>query len=105
MIATPMMQNAIRITLPKGSAQEAGTTQQELVVYVNKSEDVYLNDKKVTIEELITTLKTIAGNQKDKTIFVKADTGVAYGTIIELVDKIKVIGGIKYVALATTKRA
>ena len=35
----------------------------------------------------------------------KADTSISYGTVIELVDEIKFVGGIKYVALATQKHS
>ena len=36
MVTTPMIQNSIKIDLPKGAAQEAGKEQQEIVVSIDK---------------------------------------------------------------------
>ena len=42
MITTPMIQNAIRVSLPKGQAKEDADNQQELVVYVDKDKKLFL---------------------------------------------------------------
>lgn len=104
MIAAPMMQNAIRITLPKGAAKEDAGVVQEVIVSIDKNGTLFLNEEKVTSnDELIKQIVTAIGSQKEKTVFVRADQGASYGRVIELVDSIKTVGGIKYVALATSK--
>jgi biopolymer transport protein ExbD len=104
MMATPVIQNAVRITLPNGESKEDGGAQQELVVFLDKNNQLYLNKDKIEKKNLIAEIKKQVGNKTEKTVFVKADRGVNYGTVIELVDEIKIIGGVKYVALATQKR-
>ncbi|MGB8366759.1 MAG: biopolymer transporter ExbD [Candidatus Babeliales bacterium] len=103
MITTPMMQNSIRVDLPKGQAKETNDMQQELIVYVKKDGTLFFNEQAVEIGELIKQVKNVIGSNQEKTIFVKADQAVSYGTVIELVDQIKIVGGVKYVALATKK--
>lgn len=103
MITAPMAQNAIRVTLPKGQAKEGNDIQQELIVYVNKDGTLFFNDKMISTNALIKQVKDMIGTDQEKTIFVKADQAVSYGTVIELVDQIKIVGGVKYVALATKK--
>ena len=76
MITTPIIQNAIRVSLPKGHQ-----------------------------EELIELLKQRVGEQQDKHVYVKADQDVSYGKVIELVDRIKVVGGVSHVILATQRLA
>lgn len=105
MMATPVIQNAVRITLPNGESKEDGGVQQELVVFLDKNNQLYLNKEKIKKENLMSAIKKQVGNKTEKTVFVKADRGVNYGTVIELVDEIKIIGGVKYVALATQKRS
>jgi len=105
MITAPMMQNAIRVTLPHGQAKESNDTQQELVVSISKEGALFFNGKEITTDVLIAQVKEIVGAEQEKTVFVKADQAVSYGTVIELVDKIKIVGGVKYVALATRKHA
>ena len=104
MVATPMMQNAIRVTLPKGKAQEAGATQQEIVVYVDEHGTIFFDGNRVAFEQLVEVLKKNLAGKFDQTVFVKADQRASYGKVIELVDTIKVVGGVTYVALATAKQ-
>lgn len=103
MIATPMMYNAIRVTLPRGQAKEDVNVQQELVVYVDKGGGLFLNKQSVDAKMLIEQIKEIVGKEQEKTVYIKADQAASYGTVLELVDQIKVVGGVKYVALATQK--
>jgi biopolymer transport protein ExbD len=104
LVAAPMMNNAIRIDLPQGKMQEAATKSQDTVVYLAKDGKIFLNKDSVSnADALIGRLKKCVGTCKDKTVFVKADKGVHYGTVIELVDKIKSVGGVHYVALATER--
>ena len=110
MVTTPMLQNAIKVNLPQGQAKEAEGTQQDLVVYIVKEKDkdalqILFNGIPVTKATLINTIKAKLGSNKDGTVFVKADLLVPYGEVIQIVDQIKVVGGIKYVALATRKSA
>jgi biopolymer transport protein ExbD len=104
MVAAPMVQNSIRITLPQGQAKEAGNIQQELVVHVDAQSKLFLNGKAVADDAIIKSIQTEIGKDQERTVFVKGDVGASYGRIIELIDQIKVVGGVKYVALATQKR-
>jgi biopolymer transport protein ExbD len=105
MVTTPMINNAIKVELPSGKANEHQSAQQELVVYVDKNLHLFVNNDAVSnFDTMIKKVKTLIGKDSNRTVFVKADQGVKYGYVIELVDHIKVVGGISYVALAT-KRA
>ncbi len=105
MVTSPMLQNAIKVDLPKGRANEDQGSKQELVVFMDKQENLFFNGVAVKdLDELMKEIKKQVGTTKDQMIFVKADQAVKYGHVIELVDHIKVVGGISYVALAT-KRA
>ena len=105
MVTTPMMNNAIKVELPKSQSNEDNGAKQELVVFVDQHEKLFLNGEAVkSLDNLIKDLKSAVGKDANRTVFVKADKNVAYGNVIELVDHIKVVGGISYVALAT-KRA
>lgn len=103
MVTTPMLHHGIKVELPKGKAQETRSLEEDLVVHIDKSNNLFLSGQPITTVKLEQQLKTSV--KKDQTIFVKADRGISYGTVIELVDRIKQIEGIKYVALATERKA
>jgi len=107
MVATPMMHRAIKVELPKGNVDElkgAKPAKKEIVVYIDKQEHMYVNGDVIKKEsELIPLIQRLAQELAVDLVMVKADEGVAYGKVITLVDAIKSIGGITYVALATQK--
>ena len=103
MVTSPMLNNAIKIELPQGKAQEANNTPPELIVFVDKKDHLYFNGAETNVEKLIADIKKAVGKDKGRTVFVHADELARYGTVIETVDKIKVLGGVQYVALATKK--
>ncbi len=106
MVATPMLkqENALQVELPRGDVKEVEDTQkQDIVISLDKSGKYFLNSAPVEAKNIIERIKFTVGQKGDQTVFVKADTSVHYGKVIQLVDEIKQVGGVRYVALATTK--
>ena len=104
-VTTPMINNIIKVELPSSRINESESQlQEEHIVYIDKDEKIYLNGKEFSIESLLNELQTIIKKDADEVVFVKADQSISYGKVIDLVDTLKISGGIKYVALAT-KRA
>lgn len=106
MVTTPMLkkENALQVELPKGKMQEIDDNkEQEITIAIDKSGRFSFNDKIVQEKEILEKLKVQVGKKSDRTVFVKADTSVHYGKVLELVDKIKHVSGVRYVALATAK--
>lgn len=107
MVATPMMHNVIKVELPSSRIDDGALQsqmQQELTVYIDKNRKIFLNGQEYSLEELLKKLRQLVKKNSEDIVFVKADQSVPYGKVIDLVDVIKISGGIKYVALAT-KRA
>lgn len=106
MVATPMMRNSIRVTLPKGQAQEDNSKQQDLVVQISESKELQFNGETIkSVDQLIAQLKKTIGTQQDRVVHIYGAKNVDYGFVIELVDSLKSVGGIRHVALATQRRA
>ena len=107
MVASPLVHNAIKVTLPKGKSQEAVSSQNDdIIISIDKDMNIYINKEKIARSDLIESLKKmVKDSNQEKTVYVKADKAVPYGIVLELVDEIKYIGGIQYVALATQKNS
>ena len=99
MITAPMLRQGIKVDLPQGKSQETKDLKEDLVVAVDKKGALYLNDKQYSEDKLLTALKEKAGTAN--TVFVRGDKDANYGKVLELVDRIKVISGLQYVALST----
>ncbi len=105
MITTPMMNNVIKVELPTSQVDEMDShVQQETIVYIDSHGKLHLNGQELQLPQIIKELQKLGQQKKVDMVFVKADQAVEYGRVIDLVDTIKMAGGIKYVALAT-KRA
>lgn len=104
MVTTPMIkkEKGLHIQLPKGDIQEVPkTTQKEIIICIDSKGVLSINGQVMTREKLLEKLRMLIGKQRGKTVFIEADKGVTYGTVIELVETIKKIEGIGYVALPT----
>ncbi len=99
MITAPMLRQGIKVDLPQGKSQETKDLKEDLVVCLDKKGHLYLNDKKLSEDQLLDALKDKASSAN--TVFVRGDREANYGKVLELVDRIKIIAGLKYVALST----
>lgn len=105
MVTTPMMHNAIKITLPQAKKNDEMEPAKELIVYVDEKGDLYLHKNKFNLASLMTEIQSIVGKKRDQIVFIKADKSVSYGNVISIVDNLQTIDGVQHVALATTKVA
>lgn len=105
MIATPMMQNSIKISLPEGKVKEADDQRNPLIVALDKNNKIVVGGKPVAASQLVDYIgKHVAGKTK-QTVFVHADKATNYGHVIKIVDELKRIKGVSYVALSTARAA
>jgi len=104
MVTTPMIHNAIKVSLPRGQAKEDSGAKQELIVFIDGKEQLYFNNKAVSNnKELINELQKAIGDNQDKVVYLKADEASHWKIVAELLDQMKVVGGVAHVALSTRK--
>ena len=100
MVTAPMMSTAVNVDLPKTNATPISQDSEPLNVSVNAQGQVFLQNDPVELPDLITKLKAIAQDQKDRRIFVRGDKVQSYGRILEVMGTI-IQGGFSKVALLT----
>jgi biopolymer transport protein TolR len=96
MITTPMLQSGITVNLPKAKnpldAPEADS-KEAVVVAVNRDGRLYLAKKQIGEEELYAYLtQKFSGGEINRTIFLKGDTALQYGRIVEIVNNCRRAG-------------
>jgi biopolymer transport protein TolR len=91
MVTAPLMQEGIDVSLPRVQAKNIAS-ERGMVVSVTKEKRLYLNDRRVTLEELESELRAFAELDRNKEIFLRADKDVPYGFIVETMARIKKAG-------------
>ena len=83
-ITAPLLASSIRLDLPKAEGTQPGDAPKFVSVVVDKSGQSFLNDKPVTPEQLATQLAAAAQQNPETEIQLRADQGVAYGKVVEV---------------------
>jgi biopolymer transport protein TolR len=98
MIASPLIQMGMQVTLPKASANPIDT-KANVTVTVRKDATLYVDDKLVPLTALATELTGAMGNGKTG-VLIRADKDVSYGAVIKVLDTARK-AGIQDVGLVT----
>ncbi len=92
MITAPMMQQGLPIDLPKVTTKPLPSKDEVQTVTVTKERAVILNTKKVDIHDLKVAIELLFANKSNKEIFLKADSGVPYGFVVNCMGIIREAG-------------
>lgn len=91
MITAPMMQSGITVNLPSAETR-SNPSSGGLILTVTKERYIYLDDKIVNLYLLESRIKNYFFDKQKKIVFIKADTDVAYGYVISVMDVLKKAG-------------
>lgn len=101
MVTAPMLQQGVEVNLPKATtAPLAGSTEQ-IVLSIDKAGDVFLGaGNKVALDEIAAKVGAVMKERQesDRKIYIKADTEIPYGRIMEVMGRLHQ-GGIHQIGL------
>jgi biopolymer transport protein ExbD/biopolymer transport protein TolR len=83
MITAPMMQGGVDLTLPKAEAKPL-QSKSGLVVSINRDGEIRLGEEKMTLGEFRVAFKSQAANRAKDGVYLRADRGVNYGLVVQL---------------------
>ncbi len=83
-ITAPLLASSIRLDLPKAEGTQPGDAPKFVTVVVDKAGQVFLNDKAVTPEQFAAALAASAKQNPETEIQLRADQGVPYGKVVEV---------------------
>lgn len=92
MVSAPMMVEGVDVNLPRASAAPLQTDEENLVISIQSNNQVYLNDQVIDIQFLTEKLQKILENVEKRDIYLKADKDIAYGTVVDVMSKVKAAG-------------
>jgi len=91
MVTAPMMSRGIDVALPVADQPQI-EPQERVAVSINAKEQVFVNDRPVNILLLEDQLRGMMEGKTSKVVYLRADEGLRYGKVIQVVDRIKKAG-------------
>ncbi len=99
MIAAPMMQGGVDIALPQASSKPLDSN-DGLSIAVTKAGDISVGNEHYTLDQFRLVFKSIAANRIRNGVYLRADKGVDYGTVVQLMAIINA-NGVTSIGLVT----
>jgi biopolymer transport protein TolR len=84
MVTAPILQQGVSVDLPKVAAGPLAGHEEQLVINVARSGEVFLNDTPMAPDQLTAKLRAIAAARPDRQIYVRADQAVPYGQVMRV---------------------
>jgi biopolymer transport protein TolR len=83
-ITAPLLASSVRLDLPKTDAAKPGDAPLFVTVVLDKSGQAFVDDKPATAKQLAQRLAQAAKANPDTEIQLRADAGVPYGRVVEI---------------------
>jgi biopolymer transport protein TolR len=100
MVTAPLLTAGVPVDLPKTNAGQLKGEDQPLSVSVDAKGRIFLQETELQLDELAPRLKAITAAKPDTRIFVRGDSGINYGRVMEVMGQLAA-AGFPHVALVT----
>ena len=95
MVTAPMMMQGVDVNLPRTTTEPIASEEERLVISITAKREIYLNEYKISVESLQRKMQTIYQNRPDKAVFLRADQGLPYGFVMEVMAAVRQSGIIR----------
>ena len=86
-------QPSVTIKLPESqTAVSANKSDEPVVITVSEKEEIFLDAKKVTVDELKNEVTKLVASKGTPTLAMSADKKISYGFLIQVLDALKEAG-------------
>lgn len=92
MVAAPMMTGSVELELPKGANAANQPQEQPISVSIKSDGTIFVQEERVRLRSLPEKLGVLTNNNINAQIFVRADTKIDYGRVMEAVRVINMAG-------------
>ena len=88
-ITAPMLNNAVRINLPKTSVTAPASEVKNVTVSVDASSKIFIDKREVPLATLEPELKALVGRDPDLALSLQADEGVPFRSVAKVIANIQ----------------
>lgn len=83
-ITAPLLASTIPLSLPKTDAAQPADAPKSVTLVVDKTGQAFLNDRPLSLDELAQRLVETARQNPDTEVQLRADEGVPYGKVVQV---------------------
>jgi biopolymer transport protein TolR len=97
MVTTPMLiQSEIKVNLPNAHGAKSEMKQKDILIIIDSSGRIFIDNKKVELEELDVAIKSLLGVNKDALVIINGDKRVEYNMVVKVLDIARQAGAQKF---------
>tara|TARA_B100001029_G_scaffold63894_1_gene51743 strand:- start:1445 stop:1822 length:378 start_codon:yes stop_codon:yes gene_type:complete len=100
MVTAPLLTVGVQVDLPESNADSLQSDNEPLEVTINSEGEIFIQETKITLKELVPKLIAITDNRLDTKIYVRGDEIIDYGRVMKVLGELSGSGFSK-VALIT----
>lgn len=100
MVAAPLLTVGVPVDLPETQAAPLNEEVEPVAISMDSSGQIFIQDTAIEFSELVPRLRAITSNKPDTRIYVRGDSSLEYGEVMQLMGQITAAGFSK-VALVT----
>jgi biopolymer transport protein ExbD len=100
MVAAPLATVDVPVDLPSAASQAQPRPDNPIFVSLKADSSVTIGDSPVALDAVAAALDAASGNDKDQRVFVRADRGINYGGVMELMNTMRKAGYLKVALVA-----
>lgn len=95
MVAAPLATVQVPVELPASSAAPTPPPDKPIFLTIQADRTLSLGDDAIPAEGLAQALQTASQGNTDQRIFLRADKAIEYGTLMEVMDRLRTAGYLK----------
>jgi biopolymer transport protein TolR len=92
MVTAPMMMQGVNVSLPQTSPKPLPAEKEHLAVTIDRNQQIFINDYKVSLEALKEKMEKILVGKADNQVYLRADRNVPYGVVVRVISEVKSAG-------------
>jgi biopolymer transport protein TolR len=87
-----MMMQGVNVSLPQTTSKPLPAEKDHLVISIDRSQQIYINDYQVALESLQGKMEKILEGRPDQKVYLRADKSVPYGVVVRVISEVKLAG-------------
>ncbi len=104
MVTAPMMTHGVKVDTPQTTLQKMDVNEKSLVISIDASRRVFINEYQLNASEVREKLPTILDVKQTAEVYLKADKSLPYGLVMDVMAQIR-DAGIEKIGMVTEPAA